>query len=350
MVSNPFIRALSLTGFEQFARRQGLDPNHMLRQTSIPVASLQRPEDILSFQHYCGLLELCRQRSNNPLFGLEFGLDQGVDVFGDIFFLIHNARTIGEALLELRANFALYNGAAQIDLEVIDGVALLGYRTDGTAIGGLPQAEELACGVGLQLMRTLVGNQWQPAAVMLRHVPLADERDYQQALGIKPTFSAAHTGLLFDACVLVQPLDCASEALHQLIAGHLSGIERLSTDAMPGYVRQLLRNLLPSGRATIDRVANCMAINPRTLQRHLAQENTSFQQLLDETRQQLVRNYLQTPTISLTQVARLLGYADVSTFSRAFHRWFGVSVLGWCRQSGVSRQPLLLRNRVRERP
>jgi hypothetical protein len=60
----------------------------MLRLVSLPVTSLRRPEDILSFSHYCALLELCRQRSNNALFGLEFGLFQGGDVFGDIFFLI----------------------------------------------------------------------------------------------------------------------------------------------------------------------------------------------------------------------------------------------------------------------
>ncbi|CAI8795636.1 AraC-type DNA-binding protein [Pseudomonas jessenii] len=350
MTSNPFIRALSLAGFDQFARSQGLDPNRMLRQASLPVVSLHRPEDILSFQRYCGLLELCQQGSNNPLFGLEFGLYQGVDVFGDIFFLIHNTRTVGEALFELRANFSLYNGSAQIDLEVVDGVAVLSYQTDETTIAGLPQAEELACGVGMQLMRTLVGDQWQPEAVMLRHSPHADEFVYRKTLGITPTFSAANTGLLFDACVLTQPLDCASETLHQVIAQHLSGMERLSADEMPGYVRQLLRNLLPSGRATINRVADCMALNPRTLQRRLEQENTSFQQLLDETRQQVVRNYLQVPTISLTQMAHQLGYADVSTFSRAFNRWFSVSPLEWCRQSGLRRQPLLFQNRLKDRP
>ncbi|MCO8312950.1 AraC family transcriptional regulator [Pseudomonas mandelii] len=349
MASNPFIRALSLTGFDQFARGNGLDPIQMLRQANLPVASLRRPEDILAFRHYCALLELCGQRSNNGLFGLEYGLYQGIDVFGDIFYLIHNTKTIGDALRELRANFVFYNGAAQIDLEVVDGLALLSYRTDEQVIDGLPQAEELACGVGMQLMRTLAGGKWRPEAIMLRHAPIADESVYLQALSIAPTFSAAHTGLLFDACVLAQPLDCANENLYQLIAQHLSGMERLSADEMPGYVRQLLRNLLPSGRATIERVADCMALNPRTLQRRLAQEGTFFQHLLDETRQQLVRNYLQVPTISLTQVAQLLGYADVSTFSRAFHRWFGVSPLEWCRQAGLRRQPLLLQNRLKGR-
>lgn len=184
---------------------------------------------------------------------------------------------------------------------------------------------------------------------MLRHAPIADELVYRQVLGITPTFSATHTGLLFDARVLAQPLDCASEILHQLIVQHLSGMERLATDETSGYVAQLLRHLLPSGRATIEKVADCMAVNPRTLQRHLAQEGTSFQRLLDDTRQQMVRNYLQVPMISLTQVAQLLGYADVSTFSRAFHRWFGLSALEWCKQSGLSRQPLLLQNRMKSR-
>ncbi|MDU9027648.1 helix-turn-helix domain-containing protein [Pseudomonas mediterranea] len=53
----------------------------------------------------------------------------------------------------------------------------------------------------------------------------------------------------------------------------------------------------------------------------------------------MTENYLKIPTISLTQVAQMLGYADVSTVSRAFHRWFGVSPLEWRRVSGLYRQP-----------
>ncbi|AZC76050.1 Transcriptional regulator, AraC family [Pseudomonas chlororaphis subsp. piscium] len=349
MTINPFIRALSLAGFDKFAARQGLDPTHMLRCASLPPASLRRPEDILSFRRYCELLELCQQSSSNALFGLEYGLYQGIDVFGDIFYLIHNTRTVGDALFELRTHYGFYNGAAQIGLDVVDGMALLSYRAGEQAVPGLPQAEELACGVGLRLMRTLAGGDWQPKAVLLRHPPLGDESAYRRALGITPTFAAAHTGLLFDASVLALPLSLADETLHQLMAEHLSGMERLAADEMPGYVRQLLRNLLPSGRATIERVADCMAIKPRTLQRRLAQEGTSFQRLLDETRQGMVHNYLKIPSISMTHVAQLLGYADVSTFSRAFNRWFGMSPLECQKQLGLRRQPFLLQSRLNDR-
>ena len=121
-------------------------------------------------------------------------------------------------------------------------------------------------------------------------------------------------------------------------------MERLSVGEMPGYVKQLLRDLLPGGRATIEKVADCMAFNLRTLQRRLAQEGTSFQQLLDETRQEMARSYLEDPSISMAQMSGLLGYSDPSGFSRAFNRWFDVSPLGWQKKHGTKRQPRLLRS------
>jgi len=248
MASNPFIRALSLARFDEFARLQGLDSAQMLRQVPLPAASLHRPDDILSFRQYCSLLDMCRQRSGNALFGLEYGVFQGIEVFGDIFHLIRNTRTVGDALQELRASYSFYNGAAEIGLEVVDGLVLLSYQTDLQAHAGLFQAEELACGVGLRLMRTLAGSAWQAEAVMLRHSALADESTYRLILGVTPNFGATHTGLLFDASVLTQPLGCTDETLHQLIAQHLCGMERLSPDELLSYIRQLLRNLLPSGR------------------------------------------------------------------------------------------------------
>lgn len=49
----------------------------------------------------CAFLGLCQRGSNNALFRLEYGLSQGIDFFGDMFYLIHNTRTVGDALLEL---------------------------------------------------------------------------------------------------------------------------------------------------------------------------------------------------------------------------------------------------------
>lgn len=83
MAWSPFARALSLNGFDEFATRQGLDPAELLRRISLPPESLRRQQGILSYSRYCALLEQCALQSGNTLFGLQYGLYQGINVFGD---------------------------------------------------------------------------------------------------------------------------------------------------------------------------------------------------------------------------------------------------------------------------
>lgn len=344
MSFNPFVRALSLIGFAEFAIQQGLNPADMLRRAALPQESLERPDGIIAFRRYCALLDICQQQSGNALFGLQLGLFQGVNAFGELLYLIRNARTVGDALDELRANYALYNGAADIGFDIDGDTTTLSYRVNDLDMLGLPQAEELACGVGVQLLRALLGDGWQPGAILLRHPALQDEASYRQALGFLPTFSAHCSGLQFATAALSLPLSAADIRLHQLIVEHMKKMERLSADDLPSYVRQLLRHLLPSGRATVEKVADCMALNTRTLQRRLTQEGTSFQQLLDETRQDMACGYLEDPFISMTQMSGLLGYSNQSGFCRAFNRWFQITPLEWQKRHCPNRQPRLLRD------
>jgi AraC-like DNA-binding protein len=345
MSSNPFVRSLGLTGFDEFSRQQGLKPSEMLRRASLPAEVLQRQDGILSYRRYCALLDLCGQASGNPLFGLQYGLHQGVSVFGDLIYLIRNSATVGDALSELRSNFSLYNGAAEIGFDVAGDTALLSFQIGEGDLPGRAQAEELACGVALQLLRMLVGSDWHPASLSLAHPALGPESAYVAALGVRPDFSTARTELGFASSMLSLPLSTADAALHGMITAHLGRMERLAADELPSYVRQLLRDLLPSGRATVEKVSDCMALSPRTLLRRLSLGGTSFQKLLDETRQELARNYLNTPNVSIAQLAELLGYSDTSGFIRAFNRWFNATPLEWQRKHGAKRQPRMLRSR-----
>jgi AraC-like DNA-binding protein len=59
------------------------------------------------------------------------------------------------------------------------------------------------------------------------------------------------------------------------------------------------------------------------LQRKLQEENTSFKQLLDETRRELADQYIRNPMVSIGEITYLLGFSEPSNFSRAFKRWNG---------------------------
>lgn len=89
-----------------------------------------------------------------------------------------------------------------------------------------------------------------------------------------------------------------------------------------GQVRQMLVPLMPKCEASLKYVASGLGITPRTLQRRLASADFSFQAVLDATRRELAQVYLRDPALSALDVALLLGYAEQSSFTRAFKSWF----------------------------
>ncbi len=95
--------------------------------------------------------------------------------------------------------------------------------------------------------------------------------------------------------------------------------------AMPlaARVRAVLRESLPAGEARAQFVAADLCLSPRTLQRQLAAEGTSFQALLDEVRAAMAQDYLARTDLSAEEIAYLLAYRDPSSFYRAFHGWTG---------------------------
>ena len=68
-----------------------------------------------------------------------------------------------------------------------------------------------------------------------------------------------------------------------------------------------------------------MHMSPRTLQRRLARYQLSWQQWLDRNREQLARQYLDDTSLTLTDIALLLGFSEQSAFTRAYRRWTGNS-------------------------
>jgi AraC-like DNA-binding protein len=76
---------------------------------------------------------------------------------------------------------------------------------------------------------------------------------------------------------------------------------------------------------SIDAIATRMGSSPRTIQRQLQDHGASFKQLVDDVRLSMARRHLADASVSLTDAAFLLGYSDLSAFSRAFRRWTGQS-------------------------
>ena len=101
--------------------------------------------------------------------------------------------------------------------------------------------------------------------------------------------------------------------------------KRRSAAGLRSLVEERLGSLLPSGKAQVTSVAEQLGMSARSLRRHLAEEGTSFAEVLDHLRHRLALRYLRDKHASLQQIAWLLGYSETAAFNHAFKRWTGTS-------------------------
>ena len=99
----------------------------------------------------------------------------------------------------------------------------------------------------------------------------------------------------------------------------------LDEGAVAREVREMIIQMMPSGRSDQESVAKRLYRSRSTLQRQLVAEGTSYRQILESTRQSLAENYLRSDDYSQAEVAFMLGFTDQSNFARAFRRWTGMT-------------------------
>lgn len=111
-------------------------------------------------------------------------------------------------------------------------------------------------------------------------------------------------------------------ASDRLVADYLA---RLDRDDAAARVKRELLGYFPAGKPTQAAVARAIGMSTRSLHRRLAAAGTSFERLLDETRHELAAEYVRRADYAVGEVAYLLGFAETSSFNRAFRRWTGKS-------------------------
>ena len=176
----------------------------------------------------------------------------------------------------------------------------------------------------VQLCRLNYGEAFTPLEVTLVRNPPERSEPFHEWFRCPIVWGAPRVSGLFRREDLTQALPTANPdvalANERVVLEYL---ERLDRNDVLAQVRRRILEQLPSGRPTQVEVARRLALSPRTLHRRLVGAGTSFEELLDETRRELATGYLQRTDSSIGEVAYLLGFAEVSSFNRAFRRWTG---------------------------
>ncbi|MGJ8687865.1 MAG: helix-turn-helix transcriptional regulator, partial [Spongiibacteraceae bacterium] len=135
-------------------------------------------------------------------------------------------------------------------------------------------------------------------------------------------FGATETAMYMEADVLNQPLDNANPDLarhnDEILARYLSDFDKQN---VANRVHGCLVKQLPLGEPTQEKTAEALHMSLRNLQRKLSAEDTSYKEILNQTRHDLALSYMQDLRYSISEITYLLGFSDTSSFNRAFRRW-----------------------------
>jgi AraC-like DNA-binding protein len=156
-------------------------------------------------------------------------------------------------------------------------------------------------------------------------------RSLGEFFGCPVRFNAARDVLVFSGEALQTPFASHHPEMLALMTPGLDAAlqARSTTDSSAQQVRNLLVKSMGGKRPSVDRVASELRVSARTLQRRLEDEGTSYQKLLDEVRQQTARQLLAATDLDAGEIAFVLGFEELNSFSRAFQGWEGTSPGRW---------------------
>jgi AraC-like DNA-binding protein len=264
--------------------------------------------------------------AGDPCFGLEAARFATQTTFHGLGYAVLASATLREAFERIIRYRRLIGDVVELSLEDV------GERTrfviDVSAPPGVPyEAVDAFASTCVRSARVLSGRRnLDPVAVMLERPEPSPSAAYRRLFHAPVSFSQPQNVLEFRRADLDAPLPSANAELaksnDQVVVSYLARLERAGVSSR---VLAALVQGLPDGPPSKAHIARQLGMSPRNLQRHLAEEGTSYKALLNDARADLARSYVRAGRLSVTEIAFVLGFAETSTFSRAFKRWTGRS-------------------------
>jgi AraC-like DNA-binding protein len=316
------IRSGSLTYYADVARRAGLDPGRMLREFDLPQSCLEDAEIKIPIDAVRRLLEASADRSGAEAFGLLMAEARRLSHLGPLGLLVREQPTLRLAVEAFARYGRRLNAALLLAIEEAGDVVVLREELIVGRAGPVRQSTELVVGVAFRTLSALLGPDWRPRRVCFAHDAPGDRSVHERVFGRNVEFGHDFNGIVCARADLDRPNPNADPAMAKYAQQLLEEGSAGSADNMSIQVRQLVVTLLGSGACTIERVAQHLGVDRRTVHRRLASDGQAFSAIVDTVRRELAERYLKDRHRSLAEVSSLLGFAAPSGFSRWYRRQF----------------------------
>lgn len=324
--ASPGVTAAVFQRLEPYVRAHGGNFDALIAEAGLAREELADPDNLISLNACASVMEFAARDLKDPCFGIHWAEKLPEHSAGILGYLLLNAKSVRSAVKSIERYAELHIHPIDASFEEADGIGRLSWRFPVNFTAPRLQFCSFIMAITIIRLRAHAGANWVPVSVELEHRALECPSEVERIIGPNVRYDKPANALCIREAVLDRSSPRADERLFGLIRSlgdRLLAERRASTDIVQRTASAIVE-VLQESEASLEEVAAVMAVGPRSLQSQLSAAGTNFETVLHETRQSLASTYLRDTDLPMTEIALLLGFSELSAFTRAANRWFGV--------------------------
>ena len=297
-------------------RKHNVDPTPLLHRAVLS----QSPQSMF--------LELAAETLSDSAFGLHLVEQARPQEAGLSFYAASAGKNVSESLMLFARYCRIVNEAMRVKLTPKPEGAVVEVSFTGVSRHEARLPTQIGVAAVVKGLREVTGRHISPTRVTFAYEHNSNLREFELFFGCPVEFGASADQFALSNEILALPLITEDRHLLEmlrLICDEAAKKRSTAIGTLRALVESEVQKLLPRGKVGKQNVAKTLGLSERTLERRLAEEGTTYQQVVDQLRQSLALQYIKERGISFSQIAWLLGYERPTSFNHAFRRWTGRS-------------------------
>jgi len=304
---------------------QNLEPGPVFREAGIDPDLIFDANARLSWDAFDRLLLGAARAAADPLFGLRAEAHFRPAHLGALGFAWLASSSLRTALQRMSRYARVINDKLSISLDE-DTSNLVVTLTARAPSRSESMREDAQLAILIRCCRAIAGERFSPARVRFKHPEPADSSHFFELFRCPIEFGSTDTSMFIPRDVADKRLTGSNDELARLnehiVVKYLAHASKTDT---VNRAKAAIIDGMASGGVSEAMVAEKLHMTARNLHRKLAMDGTSFKTLLNDVRQELAQQYIADRSLTLTEISFMLGFSEVSSFSRAYKSWTGKS-------------------------
>ncbi|MBL4796087.1 MAG: AraC family transcriptional regulator ligand-binding domain-containing protein [Oleispira sp.] len=329
-MSTPYINSSFLNGFSQLVILKGGNPAALYELAGLDkevfieenLLSREIKNLLIPFDKFVDLLEITSQQLNYPDVAMELARQQSMMILAPLRSQLNQCENVLQAVQVIVKYLKILVSGYQVEIKIDPQLSRISFTVESEKVKNLVQYQDYALASAVSILHGMLGKSYPLRSCYF----LRDEKDaeriaeYTRYFGCPVAFNSEELAITTESSILEKDVAPLIEEINTQVNAALSSA---NTDLIANVSRMISLSLANGSSSIVD-IAAAMNLSQRTLQRKLGDKKTSYSALLDSVRFSMANQYLKSTYYRLTDIALLLGYSNLSSFSRAYFRYAGM--------------------------